>query len=83
MIQQTLIKNPKIHERIAENINKAISESPQKKVITDPIGELNSTVKKVADETMNDPLCKDIIDELLGECMSLLHKAYLYSVHLH
>lgn len=37
-------------------------------MVINPIDELNSTVKKVADDTLNDPLCKDIINELLSKC---------------
>lgn len=60
-MHQKLIENSKLHDFLATNINKEI-----KPTCSTSSKELNIKAKKVADETLNDPLGDDIINELLG-----------------
>lgn len=68
-ILQTLIDNTALHERLAENINKAIDSSGE---TSNPKTDEKKIIETILHNTEADPIFHELLDELVGE--SLLKK---------
>lgn len=62
-----LIDDSKWHDLIADNINKKLLVTPQKRIET--AADNNDVIESIVEETLSEDLCDEFIRNLLSMCI--------------